>query len=199
MSMRIAAVVCAALLGAAGPALAQSGPPAAPTRDFSATYRMSGEMDVELRMSWLTSEGVLRLDMPQGAMLQDTRRNRSTILMTEQRMFVEGDGGDDDHRGPGIGLVKPGSRVRRLGPDRVAGLACTSWRIEDPKPEGEDEAEVSEACVTDDGVPLRVVETLGGEERSRTIATRVEYGRQDPSRFRVPAGYTPFDPKKLQK
>jgi hypothetical protein len=199
--MRLAAVaaVCAALLSAAGTALAQSGPPAAPTRDFSATYRMTGVQDMELRMAWLTAEGVLRLDTPQGVLLQDTRRNRTTILMTEQRVFVESDGDDDDDRGPGIGLVKPGSRVTRLGSDRIAGHGCTVWRIEEPREDPEDEAEVSQACLTEDGVPLRVVEMQGEDEKSRTTATRLEYARQDPARFRVPAGYRPFDPSALNQ
>jgi hypothetical protein len=209
MFMRIAAAVCAVLLGAAGAALAQSGaqsgaqpgaqsgPPLAPTRDFIATYRMTGEQDMELRMSWLTSGGVLRLDTPQGALLQDTRRNRTTILMTEQRMFVEDD--SDEDQGPGIGLVKPGSRVTRLGAERIAGHDCTVWRIEEPKEDPEDEAEVTQACVTEDGVPLRTVEMRGKEEKSRTIATRLEYARQDPARFRVPEGYRPFDPSVLNQ
>jgi len=49
-------------------------------------------------------------------------------------------------------------------------------------------------CVTcaDEGVPLRVVEE--GEGRRTTVATRVEYARQDPAQFRVPEGYRPFDP-----
>jgi hypothetical protein len=191
-SMRFATAICAALLGA-GPALAQSssGPPPAPTRDVSVTYRSTGEKDEVLRMFWLNAEGKLRMETPGGAMLHDTRSNRTTVLMTEQRMFVEG--GNDD-RAPGIGLVKPGSRVTRVGTDRIAGHDCTVWRIEAAKDNPDDEDEITQACVTADGVPLRVVEMEGREEKSRTVATRVEYVRQDPAQFRVPPGYRPFDP-----
>jgi hypothetical protein len=194
--MRLAATVAAALLGLAGSALAQTGgPPPAPTRDFTATYRADSGDNQNFSMSWLTSEGILRIDTPGGTLLQNTRSRRTTILMTEQRMFVEGDDGKDG--GPGIGLVEPGSRVTRKGNDRIAGHACTVWRIEAPKEDPEDEAEVKEACVTSDGVPLRVVEMEGGEASKTTTATRLDYAGQDPARFRVPAGYRPFDPAAL--
>lgn len=58
---------------------------------------------------------------------------------------------------------------------------------------------MTQACVTADGVPLRMIEIRGEEETSRTVATRLEYGRQDPARFRVPQGYRPFDPKALNQ
>jgi hypothetical protein len=191
--MRLAATVAAALLGLAGSALAQTGgPPPSPTRDFTATYRADSGDNQNFSMSWLTSEGILRVDTPGGTLLQNTRSRRTTILMTEQRMFVEGDDGKDD--GPGIGLVEPGSRVTRKGSERIAGHSCTVWRIEAPKEDPEDEAEVKEACVTSDGVPLRVVEMEGGEASKTTTVTRLDYASQDAARFRVPAGYRPFDP-----
>lgn len=123
--MRLSAV-CAAVLMAAAPALAQSssGPPSVPTRDFAATYRTTGEEEAELQMSWLTSEGILRVDTAGGTLLQDTRSNRTIILMPEERMFVDGDSDSDD--GPGIGLVRPGSRVTRGGTERIAGRECTN-------------------------------------------------------------------------
>lgn len=34
-----------------------------------------------------------------------------------------------------------------------------------------------------------------GANRKTTVATKVEYGRQDPALFSVPEGYKPFDPK----
>ncbi|NOG73260.1 DUF4412 domain-containing protein [Roseicella sp. DB1501] len=186
------AILCAMLL-AAGPALAQAdGPLPAPVRDVAVTYRATGEKEQEIRMAWLVAQGRFRMETPGGALLHDMRSRRTTILMTEQRMFVEG---SDEDRGPGIGLVPPGSRVARLGTDRIAGYDCTVWRIEPPKDSEGDEARANEACVTADGVPLRVVEIEGGEEVGRTVATRVDYARQDPAQFEVPPGYRPFDPQ----
>jgi hypothetical protein len=190
------AILCAALL-AAGPAQTQAqaqadGPLPAPARDVAVTYRATGETEQEVRMAWLVAQGRFRLETPGGALLHDLRSRRTTILMTEQRMYVEG---SDEDRGPGIGLVPPGSKVARLGTDRIAGHDCTVWRIEPPKEKDGEEARANEACVTADGVPLRVVEREGGEELGRTVATRLDYARQDPAQFEVPPGYRPFDPQ----
>lgn len=190
--MRLPALFGTLLL--ALPALAQpAGPPAAPTRDVAVTYRgQDGRRAEEVQVRWSVTEGKLRMQTPGGAFIHDSRGNRDIILMTEQRMFVEG--GADRRHGMGFDLVEPGDRVTREGNDKVAGLDCTVWRIETKKEDPEDEAKVKRACVTADGVPLRVVETEGEEQKSSFTATRVEYGRQDPAQFRVPEGYRPFDP-----
>jgi hypothetical protein len=80
---------------------------------------------------------------------------------------------------------RPDDKVTREGTDRVAGHECVVWRIEAKKEDPDDEAEAKRACVTADGVPLRVVEEKG-EERSTTVATRVEYARQDPAQSACP-------------
>jgi hypothetical protein len=190
------AALAAFLLGLAAPAaLAQgtaSGPVIAPTRDVAVTYRTTGGRNAgELRIAWLVAEEKMRLETPGGALIQDGRAKRDIILMTEQRMFVEG--ASDRRRGRGWSLAGPDDKVTREGADRVAGHECVVWRIEAKKEDPDDEAEAKRACVTADGVPLRVVEEKG-EERSTTVATRVEYARQDPAQFRVPEGYRPFDP-----
>jgi hypothetical protein len=101
---------------------------------------------------------------------------------------------DQQRRGRGLSLAGPDDKATREGTDRVAGHDCTVWRIEPKKDDPDDgEAKVKRACVTADGVPLRVVEGEG-EQRRTTVATRVEYARQDPAQFRVPEGYRPFDP-----
>jgi hypothetical protein len=192
MRLRTAAAIAASALLPAVQALAQPGPPAAPTRDVAVTYRNQDDGKTkELGIRWSVAEGRMRIDTPEGAFIRDLRANKDILLMTQQRMFLEGKVGSKT--GTGLDLVKPGDTVRREGTDRVAGQDCTIWRIEAKKEDPEDEAEVKRACVTADGVPLRVVETEGGEQGRTTIATRVEYGRQDPALFRVPEGYRPFD------
>ncbi|RAI56035.1 hypothetical protein [Roseicella frigidaeris] len=185
-------LLCALLLVAA-PALAQpAGPPPVPMRDVAVLYRASGGTIQEFRMAWLAAEGKLRMETPGGALLHDTRSKRTTLLMTERRMFVED---VEDDRAPGIGLVPPGSRVARLGADRIAGLDCTLWRIEPPREDAEEEPSVTQACITADGVPLRIRQAEGSDQASDAVALKVDYARQDPAQFQVPLGYRPFDPK----
>jgi hypothetical protein len=81
-------------------------------------------------------------------------------------------------------------RLRREGTDRVAGQACTVWRIDPPAGE---EDEVKRACITADGVPLRLVSGEGSEAETDYVATEVSYAPQDPARFRVPQGYRPLN------
>ena len=169
---------------------------AAPTRDVAVTYRMTvGREAGELRVSWLAAEQKMRLETPKGVFIQDGRENRDTILMTEQRMFVTGT--SDRRRGQGLSLAEPGDTVAREGTDRVAGHECAVWRIEAKKEDADDEAQVKRACVTADGVPLRVVEGEG-EERRTTVATKVEYARQDPAQFGVPEGYRPVRSERVR-
>jgi hypothetical protein len=190
----VAATLAAALLGLASPAaMAQTGaagPVVAPTRDVAVTYRMTGKEAGELRVSWLAAEQKMRMETPKGVFIQDGRENRDILLMPEQRMFVIAT--SDQRRGGGFWFARPGDAVTREGADRVAGSDCTVWRIEARRENPDREPRVRRACVTADGVPLRVVEE--GAERQSTVATRVEYERQDPAQFRVPEGYRPFDP-----
>jgi hypothetical protein len=189
------ATAAAALLGFAAPSvLAQggAGPVIAPSRDVAVTYRTAGKEAGEIRVSWLAAEGKMRIETPTGVFIQDGRENRDIILMPEQRMFLTATS-DQRRQGRGLSLAGPDDKVTREGADRVAGHDCAVWRVEARKDDGDDEAKVKRACVTADGVPLRVVEGEG-EERRTTVATKVEYARQDPAQFRVPEGYRPFDP-----
>ncbi|MBD0272284.1 MAG: hypothetical protein ICV73_10175 [Acetobacteraceae bacterium] len=197
MRKAAATALATTLLGLPAPpaAVAQTaaGPVIAPTRDVAVTYRMTGKETGELRVAWLVAEEKVRIETPRGVIIQDGRESRDTVLMTEQRMFVTGTS-DRRRGGGGWSLAEPGDTVTREGADRVAGHECAVWRIEAKKDDPDDEPKVKRACVTADGVPLRVVEGEGGEGRTATVATRVEYGRQDPAQFRVPEGYRPFDP-----
>lgn len=198
MAKPAALAAAAFLLGlAAPPASAQTaaGPVIAPSRDVAVTYQTTGGRNAgELRIAWLVAEEKMRLETPGGTLIQDGRAKRDTILMTEQRMFLES--ASDRRQGTGWSLAEPGDTVAREGTDRVAGHECAVWRIEAKKESPDDQAGVKRACVTADGVPLRVVQEAG-DKRAATVATRVEYARQDPAQFRVPEGYRPFDPSAL--
>ena len=55
--------------------------------------------------------------------------------------------------------------------------------------QGSSPDDVRRACITEDGVPLRLVEGTGADAETLYEATEVSYGAQDPAQFRVPAGY----------
>ncbi|GGG31675.1 hypothetical protein GCM10010964_19560 [Caldovatus sediminis] len=184
MTMRrrspLAAVSAALLAGSASAGAAQDRPLASPTRDVAVTYRLgAGGPTEEMRLSWLTAEQRMRLDMPgQGYMVIDQRAQRAFMVMDDQRMVMEIPFAQNTRR---MGQLPPGARLTREGQDRVAGAPCTIWAYQE-------RGRTGRSCITDDGVVLRVESAAGPEEsmEARTIA----YGPQDPSRFRPPEDYT---------
>lgn len=76
--------------------------------------------------------------------------------------------------------------ARHVGKCEVAGEDGHEWR-----PREETGGVARTACITDDGIVLRVAEG----DRVIFQATRLERGAQDPSLFGVPAGYQLVDPQ----
>jgi hypothetical protein len=188
--MRHAAAAAAVLIGLAAPAALAQGTAAlvaAPTRDVAVSYRATGGREAgELRIVWLASEEKMRVETPGGALIRDNRAKRDIMLMNEQRMFIESGSGQKGSKG--LVMAGPDDTVTPEGADRVAGLDCTVWRIVPKKDDADDgDTAVKRACMTADGVPLRVVEG-DGANRKTTVATKVDYGRQDPALFSVPEG-----------
>ena len=75
-------------------ALADDRPPMKPTRDATVTYKTVGaDGGHTIKMSFSAQTGLIRSDMPnmQGYMIVDRDRQKSTMVMTEQRMFMEMD------------------------------------------------------------------------------------------------------------
>jgi hypothetical protein len=142
----------------------------------------------ELRVAWLVAERKVRLDLPDIAVLHDMPANTATTLAHEQRTVVQ-ESGDPGGLFFG-GLVQPDEQLIRQGAARIANHDCTEWRILWP-----DSGQRGKlACMTEDGVPLRLVVPLYGPAWLEVLAVRVEYGPQDPARFRVPEGYRLVDP-----
>lgn len=172
-----------ALLLAAAPALAQDRPPITPTRDVSVTYRVTGEgAPAEMTMSWLATQGLMRMDMPggQGFIVVNPQAGSGFMAMESMRMIMDlpaGAGGVDN-----FARASQSARFTREGSDRVANTPCTNWRIED-------RGETGRACLTADGVTLRASSGGGQSGRGAMEATRVTYGPQDASRFTRPQGY----------
>lgn len=164
----------------AGPALAQDRPQAVPTRDVTVTYQ-APQGAGEVRMSWLASRGLMRMDMPgnQGWMVVGPENaGGGFVVMQAQRMIMDlppAQAAEARRLTPG-----PNARFTREGTDRVANTPCTIWRVT----EGSDSARV---CLTADGVTLRA-EAVNRPD-SQMVATAVAYGPQDPARFQRPQGY----------
>ncbi len=127
----------------AGPAAAQNRPPPYPTRDAAVTY--SGMPGQALHVAWLATAHRFRSDLAPGIWSLHDETADTTVVV------------DDNHRrtmampamGPAqFGLAKD-ARFTRAGTDRIAGTACTVWKVEAA-------GATSNACLTADGVPLRL-------------------------------------------
>ena len=73
-----------------------------------------------------------------------------------------------------------GTPLQRGGADKIAGLRCDDWSWAE-------DTETHTACLTPDGVLLR----LKVDGNTVLSALSVNYRRQDPKLFEVPAGYSP--------
>ena len=172
-----------ALLLFAAPALAQERPPVMPTRDVSVTYRVGGEGQAsEMQMSWLTGQGLMRMDMPggQGFMVVNAQAGSGFMVMPSMRMIMDLPAGAGQVNN--LARASQSASFTREGSDRVAGTACTIWRVED----GGNTARV---CTTADGLTLRASSGGGQSGQGTMEATRVQYGAQDVSRFARPQGF----------
>ena len=164
-----------------------------PTRDVAVSYEVDDAPPTVDAVAWLAAEGRIRTEgkslINRVAHLIDTRGGGVVAVVDAERTFHDL-GRMAAVMTRDIVPVQPAAKLTREGADSVAGHPCTVWRIE---PEGEGDADgARRACVTADGVPLRLVEGSGADAATLYVATRVAYGPQDPARFRVPAGYQPL-------
>jgi len=178
------ALLLLGLTALAPAALAQSGarPATFPTRDVTVAYRVLGnaapEVPREFTVAALAAEGRLRIEsrsMPAWA-LADRRTGRAEMVMDSLRIVTPSPLRQEE--AARYLRLADTARLTRAGNASQAGQPCVNHRWEENGQRGT-------VCLTADGVLLRGVNDRGeGVE-----ATRVEYGRQDPARFRVPEGY----------
>jgi hypothetical protein len=185
---RRAGLLLVATLAAAAaplrPAAAQDRPPMMPSRDVSVTYRVEGGgQSSEMKLSWLNAQQTMRMDLPNGAgwSLTDMKSGRIRMVMDPQRMVMEVPRQAGAAGGPPM-QPSPTARFTRGGTESILGQTCTVWRMEDGGTRGE-------ACVTADGVMLRSQGASPDGTTGSMSATAVDFGAQDPARFRVPADY----------
>lgn len=175
---------------AAGTAAAQTQnqnrPPSFPTRDVVVTYRVLGNASPqtprEFTVAALASEGRLRVESPSMPAwgLADRRTGRTEMVMDSMRVVTPSPVRQDEAMRY-LRMVES-ARLTGAGSATQAGQRCTNYRFDEGGQRGT-------ACLTADGVLLR-----GVNERGEGLeATRVEYARQDPARFRVPEGYRRVD------
>jgi hypothetical protein len=167
-------------------AQAQNRPATFPTRDVTVAYRVLGNASPqtprEFTVAALASEGRLRVESPSMPAwgLADRRTGRTEMVMDSMRVVTPSPVRQEEAMRY-LRLAET-ARLTRTGTASQAGQGCTNYRWEERGQRGT-------ACLTTDGVLLRGVNDRGeGVE-----ATRVEYTRHDPTRFRVPEGYRRVD------
>jgi cysteine synthase A len=132
----------------------------------------------EINATWLSSQRLLRVDNASapGWVLVEERTRRASMVMPQGLVMRLPDS-------PEVAMLmqdpESQGRITRQGRRTIAGQACTDWRLE------RNDGKSGVACLTADGVLLRLQQT---GRREVLEATRVAYGPQDPTRFRLPAG-----------
>lgn len=171
--------VSAAVLSAASFAQGQSQEPQVlPMRDVDITYTDTREglpATVE-RRRWSASEHLQRVDgADKTATIFDRNKKEFTLINPANKTYLTLEGTPRVPIAPGKGV-----ELHRGSETVIAGLQCVdwSWTVD---------TETRTACLTPDGVMLRLV------VNGRTIlqARSVHYARQPAEIFQIPPGYQP--------
>ena len=160
-------------------ALAEERPVMVPTRDVAIVYHMISQRPGDLRMSIQASTGLAHVQGPnqRGYVIVDRKARQMTLVMSDKQLYMVMTIPDGQQRSPELDTT---AKFKRQGTDTVAGVGCTVWEYSGEHANGT-------ACITDDGVMLRVQDsaTHNGME-----AAEVTYAPQPDSDFQPPAGYT---------
>jgi hypothetical protein len=161
-----------------------------PSRDVSVIYVVtwSDKPGVQERMSWSAGQRLERVDGPWSTIIFDRQAKEIVLLNPATRAYSVLDGVPRWAIEP-----QPRSRVTRGANFVIAGLRCISWSWMD------DDEERHVACVTHDGVVLRLI--IDGQTKLEALS--VIYGPQSPELFDIPPGYaqpidSPLGPKLIR-
>lgn len=171
-----------------------------PGADYAGVYDFNaGDTAMEVKIA--ASGASQRLAFPPGAGIGGARGAWSQIMINENAgekmlMWPEGDGApqiatlmsksDLGAMASAIGVDEAAqTRAKRTGVDEIAGEKCAIFEIA----AASDSDAAGSACVTRDGIPLRVVS--GGQ--TVMLAKSIARGPQDPALFAPPAGYEVVD------
>lgn len=180
--------ITALALAAAGTAtLAEPLP--IPSSDYSTKGTMAGGMAVAYRHS----NGKMRVEMKSPEMPQamvgyfDIKTRMGVMVMSMPGMPPMAiETGLDGEGGAGVA----GGNGQRVGSDRIAGEACDLWRF-DAKT-AEEKAMDGVACITPDGIVLRMVGTVQGKRQTIFEVTELSRAPQDMKQLTPPANLKPM-------
>ncbi len=168
-----------ALLLVASPLCAEEQPPQElPTRDVDITYEITQphQPTIIQRRRWLASERLVRVDgVAKSATIYDRNTHEITVLNLANRTYLKLEGSPHLPLDP-----EKGEALTRGGEFVVAGLHCTDWSWTE-------DVETHTACLTPDGVLLRLVV----DGKTMMQARSVRYARQPAELFQVPPNYKP--------
>jgi hypothetical protein len=147
-----------------------------PTRDVDITYQITrpGQPAIVERRRWLASKQLRRVDGSDNfPTIFDQKTGEFTLLNTANHTYRILDA-------PKRMSPQKGTALKRGGESKVAGLSCIDWSWMD-------DTELHMACLTPDGVLLRLV----ADGQVVAEARSVLYAPQPPELFEVPPGYEP--------
>ena len=185
-------VLCAAAV-LTSPVLAQDRPPLVPTRDVGVIYKLStSSMDhsaQKLQATYVDGGQKIRLDFfrfaeskyPFATWIYNGALDRLIVVRPEKREYVE----QKQFKGliPGAWLTSD-MTFEKQRIVAVAGQPCTNWAIKSAEPK----VNGAIACVTDDGVVLRLTspDTSAPPELE---AVTVKYGSPPDNVFAPPSDF----------
>jgi hypothetical protein len=153
-------------------------PQTTPTRDVDITYQITrlGQPAIVERRRWLASLQLRRVDGPdKSATIFDQNREELTLLNAANHTYRTVEWPVANRMSP-----QKGTTLKRGGESKIAGQNCIDWSWMD-------NIELHTACLTPDGVLLRLV--IDGQIVAE--ARSVLYAPQPTELFEVPPGYEP--------
>ena len=153
-------------------------PQTTPTRDVDITYQITrpGQPAIVERRRWLASLQLRRVDGPdKSATIFDQNREELTLLNAANHTYRTVEWPVANRMSP-----QKGTTLKRGGESKIAGQNCIDWSWMD-------DIELHTACLTPDGVLLRLV--IDGQIVAE--ARSVLYAPQPTELFEVPPGYEP--------
>jgi hypothetical protein len=140
---------------------------------FRVTYTEAGDRVRIDFFRWMEAK------VPYKSVIFIHRENRLITVNPERKAFTEDPAGDGN---PGT-LLRADAMFSRQGKAGVAGATCTEWLVQAPGNNDEQDT----ACVTDDGIVLRLVSSKPNVVAMTAIA--VHYGPPPDGTFDPPAGF----------
>jgi hypothetical protein len=179
MSRAPSIIMFAALTLASAPSRADDAQPQIlPTRDVDITYEVTrpNEPRTISRRRWSASEHLQRVGgSDSSTTIFDADKGEFTLLNPKTRTYRKLEGAPRMPMAP-----DKGTALMRGGEAAIAGLNCVDWSWTD-------DSETHTACLTSDGVLLRIM--IDGNTILK--ARSVSYRRQPPDLFQVPSDYQP--------